>query len=180
MQNTIGSYDIYLLILLAPLAIIAYLLIPMIWGAGYAPSPKKEVAEVLRYVVKKYLAGREDLEIIDLGSGFGGVCFKALEMLPKARCTGIDIDPLKVMWSRIASKFKKCGGRARFIWGNIFNIDLGGYDLIYMFLWPPAVARIEDKIVREARKPTVVISLEHPLKKIYRERYGDFYIGIYP
>jgi hypothetical protein len=83
------------------------------------------------------------------------------------------------MWSRIASRFKKCRERARFIWGNIFDIDLRGYDLIYMFLCPPTVEKIEDKILREANRPVVVISLEHPLKKIYRERYRDFYIGFY-
>ena len=178
MEDIITS-NIYLLILITPLAIVAYLLIPMIWGAGYAPSPKRDVAEILRYSVDKYLAGKEDLEIIDLGSGFGGVCFKALEVFPRARCTGVEIDPLKVMWSRIASRFKKCRERARFIWGNIFDIDLRGYDLIYMFLWPPTVEKIEDKILREANRLVVVISLEHPLKKIYRERYRDFYIGFY-
>jgi len=162
---------------LAPLIIVLYMLAPMIWGAGYAPSPKKEVARVLRYAVDKYLAGRGELHIADLGSGFGGVCFESLRLGPGVRCTGVEIDPIKVLWSRAVARLKGYSGRARFIWGNLFKLDIGCYDLIYMFLWPPTVARVEDKILREARKSVVVISLEHPLTKIRAERYGDFYIG---
>lgn len=169
--------DALLLLFIIPLVIVIYLLLPMLWGAGYAPSPKRDAVKVMKHAIEKYLDGNENISIVDLGSGFGGICFEAVKRFPNAVCTGIEIDPIKVLWSRIASRFKKYGDRTRFIWGNIFNIDLGSYDIVYMFLWPLTVSRIEDKILKEVKKKIVVISLEHPLTKIRNEKYGDFYIG---
>jgi len=174
---TIDIGQLVSLALLTPLIVVLYILAPMFWGAGYAPSPRKEVARVLRYAIDKYLAGKRELHIVDLGSGFGGVCFESLKLDIEIRCTGVEIDPIKVLWSRAMARAKGYSGRARFIRGNLFDTQLECYDIIYMFLWPPTVARVEDKILREARKMVVVISLEHPLTRIKSERYGNFYVG---
>lgn len=153
--------DIVSILFLIPLIIIFYTLVTMFWGAGYGPSPKREVSEILGLAYMICCSGKSSIEVIDLGSGFGGVCFEAVKLDPRVRCLGVEIDPIKVLWSRFMARIKGVDNRARFVWGNMFNISLEGFDVVYMFLWPSSVERLEGKIVRELRRGGVAISLEH-------------------
>lgn len=58
------------------LNIILYTLITMIWGACYGPSPKREVFEIFSLVLMICCAGKGSIEVIELGSNFGGVASK--------------------------------------------------------------------------------------------------------
>ncbi len=169
--------DLVLIAFLSLVAIIIYMLLPMIWGAAYAPSPRREIRAVLKSVLNECCSEKELVKIIDLGSGFGRVCFEAVKIDRRVVCHGIDIDPIKILWSRPMARLKGVSGRVRFMRGNAAKIDLNGYDIIYMFLWPGIVEKIERKILEEVRNSCTVISLEHPLRLIASEKIDGFYVG---
>ncbi|GAY26306.1 hypothetical protein ATG_15090 [Desulfurococcaceae archaeon AG1] len=169
--------DLLLIIPLAIIGVFTYILLPMVWGAAYAPSPKAKASMILRRVIETYYKDKDVVRVIDLGSGFGRVCFEAVKIDSRVVCHGVDIDPLKILWSRAIARIKGINARATFTRGNILKIDLEGYDIIYMFLWPGIVLKIEEKILREVRKECIVISLEHPLRLLKSEKIDDFYIA---
>ncbi|HWQ16880.1 MAG TPA: class I SAM-dependent methyltransferase [Sulfolobales archaeon] len=175
--SSVSLEDLLLIILLVIIGVFAYILLPMVWGAAYAPSPRAKISVVLRRVIETYYKHRDVVRIIDLGSGFGRVCFEAVKIDNRVVCHGVDIDPLKILWSRIIARIKGIDARTIFTRGNILKIDLEGYDIIYMFLWPEIVLKIEEKILKEVRRGCVVISLEHPLRLLKSEKVDDFYIA---
>lgn len=172
----ISVTDLIIILDLIVLVVALYLLMPMLFGAAYYPS-SRDLKDLLREVLQKHFRDRSTVKIIDLGSGFGRVCFWACEIDPRVVCRGVDIDPIKVLWSNFMSRLKGLEKRASFKRGNIFNEDLGEYDLIYMFLWSSTVEKLERKILREAKKGSVVISLEHPLKVLKASKWKKYYIA---
>ncbi|MEM2203594.1 MAG: class I SAM-dependent methyltransferase [Sulfolobales archaeon] len=172
-----GLEDLLLIILSVIIGVFTYILLPMRWGAAYSPSPRAKISTVLRSVIETYYKDKDVVRIIDLGSGFGRVCFEAVKIDRRVVCHGVDIDPLKILWSKAIARIKGIDARATFTRGNILEIDLEGYDIIYMFLWPGIVLKIEEKILKEVRKECIVISLEHPLRLLKSEKVDDFYIA---
>lgn len=169
--------DVSVFLLMIIGVVSSYFLLSILWGAPYSPSSRSGVREVLSYVLKTYYSDKREVKVVDLGSGFGRVCFEAVKLDSRVICHGIEIDPIKVLWSRVAAKIKGVDGRVVFRRGDVRKADLNGYDIIYMFLWKPITTELEYKILREVRNPCVVISLEHPLRTAIEKR-GRFYIMV--
>lgn len=158
------------------IAILLYLLTPMLFGAAYYPS-SRDLKILLKEIFDKYFRDYKTIKMIDLGSGFGRVCFWASSIDPRVTCVGVEIDPIKIAWSNFIRRIKRLEDRVYFKRGDLFKEYLGEYDLIYMFLWTSTVARLEDKILREARRGAVIVSLEHPFKKIRAYKWRKYYIA---
>jgi len=170
-------WDMILLsILILVIAAGVYMLYSFIFGAAYFPSYD---IQSLRRAVKKSLELFKDQDQIvfaDLGSGFGRVCFEVVKIDHKIKCVGVEIDPIKVFWSRLMASIKRLEDRVVFIRGDIRKTDTRGFDIIYMFLWPGITREIEEKIFRERGRTRVIISLEHPLRLGRIEKLGKYYI----
>jgi len=112
-------------------------------GAGYSGSNTKSVIWAFKLVNVK---GKK---LIDLGCGYGKVLKIAKKM--GAYVTGIEIDPIRWFISLI-----RC--RCKVLFGDMFRIDLSGYDVIYLFQWPSVNKKLARKFKKELRKGTYVIS----------------------
>lgn len=143
------------------------------WFAGsdapFVPTKMKHIRKILKWAgVKK---GRKFYE---LGSGDGRVVLEAAKM--GADSIGIEQSWLRVLYSKWkASKFKL--HNANFIHGNIFNKNYKDADIIYIYLLPKGVLKLESKFQNEIKEKTVVITQTYHFQtwKPY-EKLGPFWL----
>ncbi len=105
------------------------------------------------------LPSRSGFHCIDLGCGFGGV-LSALALRRKdARYYGMEaaILPFAVSWIR--------GRLAGYevSWGDFWEVDLGTYDVVYVYLSPAAMPGLWTKVRREMRPGSLLISNSFPV-----------------
>ncbi|OGE26850.1 hypothetical protein A3C26_03025 [Candidatus Daviesbacteria bacterium RIFCSPHIGHO2_02_FULL_39_12] len=129
-------------------------LIALSWFAGsdapYIPTNIKLIRQVLK------LAGvKKGKKFYELGSGDGRVVLEAAKL--GAESTGIEQSYLRVLFSRHKARRLK---KAHFFHGNIFdkNGDIGDADIVYIYLLAKGVKRLEEKLQKELKKGSIVIT----------------------
>lgn len=158
-------------------AILLTILIPTVYaaisGAPTMPSIGPNIEEALREAgvgLKK--------EFYELGTGTGNVSKKALKM--GALVTGYELSPIAYIWTAISLSLT--GQRFKLKMRDFFKEDLSEADVIYTFLTPRTIGRLEKKLRKEAKKRTIVISYAFPMigipifKKIEDGKTAPIYI----
>ena len=119
------------------------------WFAGseapYVPTKYARIKKLLKGIFLK------NKNFYELGSGDGRVVIEAAKLGAKAY--GIEQSFLRVLYSRL--KFAK---NAHFIHGNIFNQDLSNADIVFVFLLPKGVEKLEPKLKKELKTGRLVIT----------------------
>ncbi len=119
--------------------------------AGWIPTPAPMVEGMLR------MAGvsKNDL-VVDLGSGDGRIPIFAAKAFG-ARGLGIELNRDMVAYSVESANKEGVGDRARFVQGDIFEVDFSQGTVLSLFMPPQVNARLMPKIL--AMKPgTRVVS----------------------
>lgn len=124
------------------------------WFAGsdapYVATNLKQIKGLL----KKAGVKKEKI-FYELGSGDGRVVLEAAKLGAKAN--GIEQSWVRVWYSRF--KAQKNGIKNTFfLHGNIFDRDYFPADIVYIFLLPKGVERLEKKLQQELKKGAVVIT----------------------
>lgn len=126
--------------------------------APYVPSSPGKLRKLL-----EELKLDPKSHFIDIGSGDGGTVLVGAEFFAKS--AGIEMNPY--LW--ILSNFRKLISRNRsklnFLLGSFFNISFKEYDVMYIYLFPEIMAKLEDKIFSEMSKGSTVISHTFAFKK---------------
>lgn len=148
-------------------------LVALSWFAGtdapYVPTKMDRIREVLK------LAGiKKGKKFYELGSGDGRVVFEAAKL--KAEAIGIEQSLLRVIFSKLKAiklKFKK----ANFIHGNIFSKNYSDADIIYIYLLSKGVQKLEEKLRKELKKKSIVITQTYHFQnwKTYK-KVGNFWL----
>lgn len=135
-------------------------LIGLSWFAGtdapYVATKNERIRKILK------LAGvKKGSYFYELGSGDGRVVMEAARM--GTRAYGIEQSWIRVLWSRYQAR-KQQLPNANFIHGNIFSSlraersNLFNADLIYIFLLPKGVAKLEPILKQSLKKNAQVIT----------------------
>ncbi|MEW6692215.1 MAG: class I SAM-dependent methyltransferase [Pseudomonadota bacterium] len=97
----------------------------------------------------------EGRRVADLGSGLGGALRAMAEAPRVAEAVGFETAPLPWLISRM-----RFGGhpRIRLRRTSFWNERLTDFDVVYAFLSPAPMPRLWAKLVREARRPMLLIS----------------------
>lgn len=138
------------------------------WLAGtdapYVPTKMKDIRKVLK------LAGvKKGKKFYELGSGDGRVVYEAASL--GADAVGIEQSWLRVFYSIFKAKSLNLPN-TKFIHGNIFNKNYNDANIIYIYLLTKGVKRLEEKLPKELKKKTVIITqtyhFQHlkPYKKV--------------
>ncbi len=155
-------------ILIVVLVIFIWCLIGLSWFAGsdapYVPTKIREIKKLLK------LAGvKKGKTFYELGSGDGRVVYEAAKL--GAKSLGIEESWLRVWYSRY--KTKKLGlTNAFFFHGNIFDRNYYPANIVYIYLLPKGVNKLESKLKKELKKNSVIITQTYhfenwkPYKKI--------------
>lgn len=147
--------------------------IALSWFAGsdapYVPTKMDGIRKILK------LAGvKKGRKFYELGSGDGRVVLAAAKL--KAEAIGIEQSWLRIIYSQIAAWISK-SKKAYFHYGDIFSKNYSDADIVYIYLLPKGVKKLQQKLKKELKKEAVVITQTYhfpnwrPFKK-----EGDFWL----
>lgn len=129
-----------------------FLLGTAVIGAGWEPTSRKKVRRMLE------LSGTGPSDVVyDLGSGDGRIIIEAVRSC-NAKAVGVEADPLRVLYSRLAVSLSRLDGKARVDWGNLFHADISEATVVTLFLTQGTNQRLKQKLLSELRPGTRVVS----------------------
>ena len=121
-------------------------------GAPWLPTSRKHVRRMLT------LAGVQPGEVVyDLGSGDGRVLFIAAREFG-ARAVGIELDPLRYLWTQVRITLLGLQGQVRVIRGNFFTQDISEADVVTVYLLPKTNIRLRRKLWDELHPGARIVS----------------------
>jgi hypothetical protein len=122
----------------------------------------------VKFIVEKLGITSTDI-FYDLGSGNGKVVF-LVEELSGARVRGYELGWWTIVWAKAKAVLK--GSKAEFKNKNFFKENWSGANIIYCYLYPPLMGRIEQKFKAEMRPGSIAIVRDFPFPTMpYSEKY---------
>lgn len=115
------------------------------------------------------LAETKATRAVDLGSGVSGVVTFLARKHPLGLIDGVETAPLLVAISK-ARVFVSRLANARILYRSLWDVDLGGYDLVYCFLSPVPMPRLYEKAQAEMRPGTLLVSNSFAVPGVAPER----------
>ena len=136
--------------------LIMVFLMSLVWtnakGAPWVPTSRQVICRMLE------MAELRPGEVVyDLGCGDGRVLITAARSFG-ARAIGVEVDLFRYLWSVFAVTLRGLWSRVKVIRGDLFSVDLGDADVIFTFLLQDTNERLKDKLRRELRPGTRIIS----------------------
>ena len=145
--------DLVLSIIVILIVIVAVSIIwPLLLGAAWSPTSVRIVDRMLE--MAEIVSG--DI-VYDLGSGDGRIVVEAARKY-RAKGVGIEVDPLRVIWSIINVYIMRLNGSVRIVWGNIFHQDISDATIVTLFLWQRTNQKLTKKLLSELKPGTRVVS----------------------
>jgi len=92
----------------------------------------------------------------DLGSCRGFFAISIKKYLPKLVVIGIDDSLFRIIFSRVMAFLRQAD--CNFVCGNIFKTDLRDADIVYAYLPRELMPDLEDKLLKELDKGTLIIT----------------------
>lgn len=133
------------------------LILSVVIGAVYVPSVDWAVDEMIDLAQIK-----KGEQVVDLGSGNGKVLIALAQKGISSH--GYEINPLLVFLSWFLIWKAGQWGKAHAHFGNIFSVDVKKYDVIFIFVVPYIMGRLEKKLTKEVKPHTRVIVETFPFK----------------
>jgi SAM-dependent methyltransferase len=121
----------------------------------YEPSSPEVVREMLRLAN----VTRHDV-VYDLGCGDGRIVIAAAKEFG-ARGVGIDIDPDRIEEATANARAAGVLGRASFANEDLFEADIREASAVMLYLWPWVNLKLKDKLLKELKPGTRVVSHSH-------------------
>ncbi len=103
------------------------------------------------------LPGRSEARFLDLGHGFGGTLFRLARARPDMRFDGIESAPMPYAVSWVWRLFTR-RTNAQVLYGDLWKLDLGAYDVVYAFLSPAPMSALNAKATREMKPGSLLVS----------------------
>ncbi len=128
--------------------------IALSWLAGadapYVPTKMELIKKIL-----KSAGVNKNKKFYELGSGDGRVIYEAAQM--GADSIGIEQSWLRV-WYSIYQAVKFHLPNAHFFHGDIFKKNYKDADIIYIYLLPKGIKKLEQKLPIEVKRGTIIIT----------------------
>lgn len=160
--------------------ILALSWLPYILSTGKHGAPYVGMEpEVVQRVMEIAEVGPNDV-FYELGSGDGRLVTAAA--LRGAKAVGIEIDKLRVFYSRLWLKILRLTSHAQIWQQNIFDTNLSPATVICTYLLPETNAKLEEKLKRELKKGSRVVVVSFPFPNWQPEKVdprGTIYGPIY-
>jgi protein-L-isoaspartate O-methyltransferase len=130
---------------------------PPVNAGPYVPSPTSVVSDMLTLAE----VGPGDF-LIDLGSGDGRIVLTAAKVFG-ARGFGVDIDEKLVREANESAKSQGLADRVKFVTQDLFKTDISQATVVTMYLLPHTVNMLRDKLLKELKPGTRIISHDYSL-----------------
>lgn len=150
---------------------ILFLTLAFVTGAPFVRSNKKAVDAMMRLSnIKK------GAKVYDLGSGDGTLLFRAAAL--GATAVGLEINPFLVVWSRIRTLFSHHQSHVRVKWQNFWRADLHDADIVFVYLLPWRMEKLETLLKTQCKPGTRIVSnsfIFPTLKKVDSDEAAHVY-----
>lgn len=100
--------------------------------------------------------------VVDLGCGDGRIVIAAARDFG-ARATGIEVDPMRVLWARAWILVAGLRRRARVVRANMYTYSVADASVVILFLSATANFKLQDAIRRDLAPGSRVVSYYHPI-----------------
>ncbi len=157
------------------LALISISLLGLSWFAGtdapFVTTAQEKISDILKSAGLK-----KGATFYELGSGDGRLVIEAANM--GAESYGVEQSWLRVWYSRYQAWRQKLPN-AHFFHGNLFDRAYFPADMVFIYLLPQGVNKLEIKLKNELKKNSIVITQAFhfqnwkPYKKILRKTKND-------
>ena len=142
---------LFLFIQLAFALFFFFLVLSFYTGAPFVPTRAKASKRMIELAhISK------GTRVYDLGSGDGKLLFMAAEK--GAIATGFEINPFLVLFTNVKALFYPYRTRIRAVWKNFWFTDLSQADVIFLYLIPWKMEKLEQKFLKETKPGTKIIS----------------------
>jgi len=138
------------------------LVLPRTRGAMFVGTSRRRIRAVVEALELPSTA-----RVVDLGCGDGRF-LRAVWRRYRVRAVGYEINPLAWFLARTLNFLFGVPAEVRL--GDFLKADLSDYDLIFCYLFPDVMPQVAEKIRREARPGTLVVSANFPLPGLAPER----------
>lgn len=131
------------------------LLLGVYWSAFRAQVPLYLSSRRAGEALAGLLPQHSGVKFLDLGSGTGGLVLQLARARPDVQFNGVESAPLPFLVGRLrALRQSNC----RLRWGDFWEEDLGGYDVVYAYLSPVPMAKLWGKVRAEMRPGSLFVS----------------------
>ncbi len=120
----------------------------------YVPTKVRVLKEVRDFLEE--INFPKGAKIADLGSGDGRVIIYLGQQ--GYRAYGYEINPFLYWYTKIKIKLLKLEDRVFVFLGDFFKQDYSDFDLIFLYLYPQQMRKLEEKFLEELKPGTLVIS----------------------
>lgn len=155
-----------------------FFLLSMFWppDSPWAPwwRTNKKVAQAMCHLAKL----KKDDIVYDLGSGDGTALSVAAAEF-KARGVGIEIDPLRYLFSKIMLSINGQNKKIKVFKKNFFDVNISDASVIFVYLVPKALERLRPKFEKELKKGTRIVSLKYEINLPLKKKDKRFQLFLY-
>ena len=109
------------------------------------------------------IAARGDTRFLDLGAGVGSTTVPLADALPDSHFTGYENAPLTWLVGLLLGVGRP---NIRWRWDDLWQADLGNYDVVYAFLSPAPMPRLWEKVQAEMKPGSLFISNSFPVPDV--------------
>jgi cyclopropane fatty-acyl-phospholipid synthase-like methyltransferase len=161
------------LLLLVKMTILLWMAWTQARGAPWLPTPQGKVRRMLA------MAGVQPGDVVyDLGCGDGRVLVAAARDFG-AHAVGVELDPLRYLWSRLRITFQGLRGQAQVFRGDLFQVDLSQADVVSCYLLQSTNDRLVEKLMRELPPGARVVSNSFTfpgLRLVGKDGHAEIYV----
>lgn len=151
--------EIFLIIFCCVIIALMFSLIFGLFGNPFVPTPSKSIEQIMSDVPLT----SKDI-VYDMGSGDGRVIF-AVSKKHVAKAVGVEYAWYLYLLSLGKRLFCKERKHIVFLKKDMFHVDVSDGTVIFCYILPRFLSTMEEKLERELKKGTKVISYTFPLKK---------------
>ena len=155
---------IFVIVSIALLALTGLVIAHVWFSVPYVPSKSKVISEMIRFAALK-----PGQVVYDLGAGDGRVLFAAKRNCSMIDARAIEISPVMYTVGRILSSLK--GFNIQWKRKSFYRCNFNDADVIFLYLLPDILKKLESKFDQELKDGTRVIShaFKFPNKKPVEE-----------
>lgn len=140
----------YLTVLIC-LLLVGFGFSPLFLGVPFLPTHRRQARRMMELAQIK-----PGMKVIDLGSGAGRLLFLAAAQ--GAQVVGYELNPFLVLWTKLMILLKGKRGQIKVFYKSIYSADIADADIIFLFLYPTHMKKLETKIFTEAKHDVKILS----------------------
>ena len=121
---------------------------------GISPMPStSKVMTAVEQALPKEIKGK----VYELGCGFGALAVRIASLHPEGQVHAYEVSPIPWLVTFLRQKLYKQPNMTLH-WDDFFRIDLGDATVVFCYLFPGAMERLQKKFEKELKPGTLVIS----------------------